>query len=194
MCVLNVLPKLSLNDMKTVVDILFEEYQDFDTFFKEKKEVSFQVSMETHLKKGLLLAAASYFESLITEHIISFAKEVSGGNELLCTFLKKKAIARQYHTLFDWDKPTGYNAFYNFMGDDFKNYMKKNMQEIPKLASAISAFLTIGDERNRLVHLNYGVYSVGKTINEIYSLYGSASYFVNSLPQCLRMQQLVIEE
>jgi hypothetical protein len=179
--------------MKTVVDILFDEYLAFDSFFKERNEVSFQLSMETHLKKGLLLAAASYFESLITEHLISFAKEVSGGNELLCTFLKKKAIGRQYHTLFDWDKPTGANAFYSLMGDDFKNYMKKNTVEKPLLASAISAFLTIGDERNRLVHLNYGDYSVGKTIGEIYSLYCSASYFVNTLPQCLRMKELVVD-
>jgi hypothetical protein len=180
--------------MKTVVDVLYGEYQAFYEYFKANNETSFQISMENHLKKGLLLASASYFESIITNELIVFTSETTGSNEVICSFLKNKAISRQYHTLFQWDQPKGANTFFGLLGDGFKTYMKKNIQESKKLSDSIDAFLNIGDERNRLVHLNYGTYTVPKTIDEIYSLYNNASYFVNVLPDCLRLKFLEINK
>jgi hypothetical protein len=180
--------------MKTVVDILYEEYESFDEYFKINNEISFQIAMENHLKKGLLLSAASYFETKITNELISFTSEVTGSNELLCSFLKNKAIGRQYHTFFRWDEANGANNFFGLLGDSFKVYMKKNIKENLKLSNSIDAFLSLGDERNRLVHLNYGTYNIQKTIAEIYTLYNDASYFVNLFSACLRLQEIEVEE
>lgn len=180
--------------MKTVVDILYEEYEEFEKYFKSQNEVSYQITIENHLKKGLLLASASYFESIITNELIAFSTEVSGANEVLCSFLKNKAISRQYHTYFKWDENNGANTFFGLLGDTFKEYMKHNIKKNKKLSNSIAAFLSIGDERNRLVHLNYGTYTVPKTIKEIYSLYNEAFYFVTALPDCLRLKALTVEE
>ena len=180
--------------MKTVVDILYEEYESFDGYFKANNETSFQISMENHLKKGLLLSAASYFENIITNELIAFTSEVTGSNELLCSFLKNKAIGRQYHTFFKWDDANGANNFFGLLGDSFKVYMKKNIKENLKLSSSINAFLSLGDERNRLVHLNFGTYNIQKTISEIYTLYNDASYFVNLFPDCLRFKEIEVDE
>ena len=46
--------------------------------------------------------------------------------------------------------------------------------------------MEIGRERNRLVHQDFGNYSLEKTSDEIYKLYSDALFFVEALPQKLR--------
>ena len=184
------LQPLSTLSMKTVVDVLYEEYETFNKFFKEQNEISFQVAIENHLKKNLLLSAASYFEVLIIEALVNFFDECSNSNHIINSFLKNKALKRQYHTLFKWDEKNGYTTFFGLLGEKFKAYMNTNMKANKKLSKSIAAFMSIGDERNRLVHLNYGTYTLEKTIGEIYSLYNDASYFVNGLPDFLRLQEI----
>ncbi len=182
----------STDNMKTIVDVLYEEYESFNDHFVAQGEVSFQVSMENHLKKGLLLSAASYFETLIIEALINFTDEISSSNSLLLSFVKNKALKRQYHTLFDWEEKNGYKKFFGLLGDSFKGYMNENMKKNKKLTDSVNAFMSLGDERNRLVHLNYGTYTVPKTIHEIYDLYNEASYFVFRLPDLLRLKEIAL--
>lgn len=179
--------------METVVDVLYKEYKSFHDYFTEKKEISYLITMENHLKKGLLMASASYFENKITNDLIIFTNEITGENELLCAFLKNKAIGRNYHTFFKWEESNGANTFFGLLGDGFKVYMKANIKSNPRLSKSLDDFLNLGNERNRLVHLNYGTYDVPKTIEEIYSLYNNASYFVNILPDCFRLKQIAVE-
>ena len=54
------------------------------------------------------------------------------------------------------------------------------------LAGAIKAFMELGSERNRLVHQDFGTYSLEKTSDEIYKLYETALPFVKSIPDKLR--------
>ena len=53
-------------------------------------------------------------------------------------------------------------------------------------SSAIEAFLEIGRERNRLVHQNFGTFTLEKTSKEIYDTYRSAVEFVEWVPRELR--------
>lgn len=122
----------------------------------------------------LLLAAASYFEDLLIKELTQFIKKTATENELLVEFCKNKAISRQYHTYFDWDK----NNANRFFGDSFKKDMEKTIKDDDKLATNIQAFLEIGRERNRLVHQDFGTFTLEKTTDEIYQLYDKALYFV----------------
>lgn len=187
------LPPLSVTNMDTIVDVLYKECESFDTFFKDKNEISYQIAIDNHLRKGLLLAAASYFEVLITDCLINFFDETSNSNSLVTSFLKNKALKRQYHTLFKWDDKKGYTSFFGFMGEKFKDYMSANMKINKHLADGLSAFMSLGAERNLLVHLNYGTYTVQKTIPEIYKLYNDALYFVNGLPDFLRLKEIAVD-
>lgn len=180
--------------MKTVVDVLYEEFEELNKYFERQGELSFQVSVEGHLKKGLLLAAASYFETNIIESLNTFFAEISHSNSITTSFIKNKALNRQYHILFDWDDNKGYNKLFAYLGNHFKEYMTKNIKENKRLATSINAFMQLGAERNRLVHLNYAVYAVPKTIVEVYELYNQAMYFVFLFPDFLRLKEIDKEE
>jgi hypothetical protein len=172
--------------METPVDVLYKEFKAFNNFLHEKGEISFQISLETQYKKSLVMAAASYFESEILLRIEEFYIEKSNGDNTIVSFVRNKAIKRQYHSYFSWDKTNGYTQFFGLLGLDFQTFMKDEMKKNSKLTSALEAFISLGNERNLLAHLNYASYDVTKTIDEIYSLYNLASYFVNGVPNLLR--------
>ncbi len=100
-------------------------------------------------------------------------------DELIISIIKTKAIKRQYHTYFDWEKSTNANSFFSLFGEDFKNKMAKQVKETPKLETAIRAFLQLGQERNKLVHQNFAEIVLDKTADEIYKLYQTALLFVD---------------
>ena len=55
-----------------------------------------------------------------------------------------------------------------------------------QLDISVKAFLEIGRERNRLVHQDYGTFTLEKTADEIYKLYQAALTFVEVLPARFR--------
>jgi len=101
---------------------------------------------------------------------------------LLREFVRNKAIARQYHTLFQWNAKNA-NSFFGLFGDDFKVRMKQRVAADTDLDEAIRAFLELGEQRNRLVHQDYATFSLEKTSEEIFELYRTASRFVEELPE-----------
>lgn len=71
--------------------------------------------------KALLLAAASHFEKRLTETVEDFAKEVTTDDHPIVSLVKAKAIERQYHGWFDWNKGNA-NKFFSLFGTGFKQY------------------------------------------------------------------------
>ncbi len=110
--------------------------------------------------------------------IEEFSKEKSNNNVALTEFLKNKAIARQYHTFFSRDK-NNTNSFFGLFGLDFKEHMKQLITKNPKISDDIKAFLEIGNERNKLVHQNFGNFTSEKTADEIFELYKKATKFLS---------------
>lgn len=170
---------------RTVVDRLYDEFNELISFLEKEDEVSFYNLAGENFTKVLLLAAASYFEDRLVKELLEFVSEVSKGNELLVKLVENKALRRQYHTFFSWDKNNA-NQFFGLFGDSFKSFMDNEVKTDDKLAEAIRAFLEIGRERNRLVHQNFGTVSLEKTAEEVYQSYKDALYFVESLPEKLR--------
>lgn len=174
-----------MNGEETIVDHLYQEFQSLVSYLNEKGEISFRISADANFRKALLLAAASYFERRVCDDILTFANEVSSNNERLVEFVKNKAISRQYHTFFNWDSPNA-NAFFGLFGESFKNFMADEIKNNGNFAEAIKAFMELGRERNRLVHQDFGTFTLEKTTEEIYQLYRTALSFVQCIPNKLR--------
>lgn len=162
---------------------LRNEYNELIDFCKENKQVSFEMYINDTYKRALLLSAASFFEATITKTIHDFADGKSRKNPEIVAFIDNKALKRQYHTFFNWDVNNA-NQFFGLFGDGFKQRARLQIQE-KDLSAAETAFLTIGRERNRLVHQNYIEAQVNGTFEEIYTQYEKACDFVELLIQLL---------
>jgi hypothetical protein len=130
------------------------------------------------LQKNLPLAAASYFEHLVTEALRGYVRLKSNGCDELISLFDQKAIKRQYHTLFEWEKSSNANRFWGLFGDAFKAVAVAEVAADPDLAQSIKDFLSIGELRNQIIHQNYVAYTSAKSAEEIFSLFQSAERFV----------------
>lgn len=98
-------------------------------------------------------------------------------------FVDNKAVKRQYHTFFNWDGKNA-NQFFGLFGDTFKRRAREEIQT-KSLDDAEVAFMSIGQERNRLVHQNYIEAQINDTFEEIYIKYEKACDFVELITQLL---------
>jgi hypothetical protein len=120
----------------------------------------------------------------MTEAVLAFAAAVTADNHVLTWLVKNKAVSRQYHTWFDWEKKNA-NSFFGLFGEEFRECMRKCVSDDATLKMSIEAFLEVGRERNRLVHLDFGSFTLEKTVEEIYALYSMAMKFVEWFPVAL---------
>ena len=85
----------------------------------------------------------------ITGAIENLADVASGSNQAVIALIKQKAVERQYHTYFDWERRNA-NKFFSHFGDEFSNKCKGEVKERDDLGEAISAFIELGEMRNKL--------------------------------------------
>lgn len=171
--------------MRTAIDRLYEESKDAMSVLEASNSVSARISAEDSFRKGLLLAAASYFEHETCRCVLSLVEDHSATSPLVAEFVRNKAVARQYHSWFKWDAQNA-NQFFGLFGSDFGRLMKKRVAESPELERAIRAFLELGHERNKLVHNDFATFQFEKTLDEVYGLYREALEFFNALPSAFR--------
>ena len=169
----------------TIVDSLHTEFAAILAFLEKEDEVSWRSTVDDSFKKVLLIATASHFERSIQETILDFVQQIAGKDHPLTSLVQNKVIGRQYHTWFDW-KTNNANQFFGLFGDAFKNNMKEKIGNDDNLDSSIKAFMEIGRERNRLLHEDFGNFTLEKTSEEIYKLYSSANGFVEWFPSALK--------
>lgn len=162
---------------------LYEEYGELIEFCRLNGQVSFELYINNTYKKALLLSAASYFETIITKTIHDFVNGKTRHNPEIVAFVEKKAMKRQYHTFFNWDGNNA-NQFFGLFGDALKRRAREEIRA-KKLDEAEVAFMTIGRERNRLVHQNYIEVQINDTFEEIYAKYEKACDFVDLIAQLL---------
>lgn len=165
----------------TIIDQQYESGSALIIYLKAQQELTLSIEAENNFGKNILLSTASYFENEITETIIEFAKTHSNNDELIISIIKIKAVKRQYHTYFDWEKGTNANIFFSLFGDNFKNIMSKRVKDEPLLEASIKAFLELGQERNKLVHQNFAEIVLDKTAEEIYRLYQTSLLFIKTI-------------
>ena len=168
---------------ETIIDVLYNDNRALIDYLGEKGEVSFQTSVADNFRKTLLLSVASYYETRVKDLLIEFFGEDSP--ELTITFIRNKAIERQYHTFFSW-RDKNANTFFGLFGGDFRDFMKQTVKDDEQLSEAIKAFLKLGDARNELVHENFATFPLESTPEQVYELYQKASVFLDALPKKLR--------
>jgi len=169
----------------TAVDKLHEEFTALIALLDAQNEPSLRASVDDNFRRSLLLAAASYFESRMVACVLLFAEEVTGANIMLTEFVRIKGIERQYHSWFEW-KDNNAIKFFSLFGSDFKSFMKAKVAKDARIESAISSFMEIGRDRNRLVHENFASFTLEKTANDIYAAYQNGLHFVEAMPKLLR--------
>ncbi|MDR6293770.1 hypothetical protein E9232_006323 [Inquilinus ginsengisoli] len=166
------------------IERFYETHQKLYEFLLQSGEPTFAVEANNNFRRSLILAIASYFEHEITDIVRGISKIHANGSSIICELLEQKAINRQYHTYFDWEKKNA-NKFFGLFGAEFQAVAKEKVRGDSSLDQAIKNFLELGDTRNRLVHLNYVVFDVDKTPNDIMSLFRSSLIFVDFLTTTL---------
>lgn len=156
----------------------YRDEQELHQYLMEKGEVSFATYIDDVYKKVLLLSAASFFETEISNAVINFAKNTSKNDDRIAVIVEKKVISRQYHTLFSWDSKNT-NVFWALFGDDTQKKVRNEIENKLELRQSELDFLDLGKRRNILVHENYSEHDVNITIDEIYNKYASACGFID---------------
>ena len=171
--------------MTSSVDRLHSDLSNLEALLDDNNELSLRITAEETFRKSMLLAAASYFESRITDAVIEYCTLATGEDDCVVAFVRNQGLKRKYHTLFNWDGANA-NKFFALFGEEFHSQAKARIAGDVALNEGVRAFLTIGQDRNRLVHQDFGTFSLEKTAEEIMDLYRKALVFVDALPTLLR--------
>ncbi|MDF3285476.1 HEPN domain-containing protein [Gordonia sp. N1V] len=166
------------------VEALYEDYcvlrDDLST-----RSPSGLAALNRSYHKVLLIAAASSLESQVKKYLAAAFEEKGGG--ILAAFLEKRVLARNYHTMFDWQKEKAKPFFSSFGQDCGKNFAAQ-IRSNPDFAEQHSAFMRIGSLRNGLVHQDYATFSLEYTPEDLIKMYRLAREFPNNF------ERLIFEE
>lgn len=174
-----------MSSRSAAVDRLHVEFKTLVTTLGTA-EPSLVSTADDCFRKLLLLSAASHFERVITETILTFVAERSPKNPCVVEFVRRKGLTRQYHALFSWDDAkNGAMPFFALFGDAFKTQMKARLKDDTELDAGVAAFIELGGDRNRLIHQDLAQFVLEKTADEIFALYERAVRFPDALPSLL---------
>jgi hypothetical protein len=171
--------------MTTIIDKLIERHQQITASLETQNEVSLRSYADDEFRKVLVLSIASYFEHQIVDAVSRLAE--SAKSEQVENLIKSKAIARQYHTYFDWESRNA-NRFLSLFGSKFKNDVSTEIRADRFLEEGCESFLTLGRTRNRLVHENFAEFSLDYALEDIVEQYGRALSFVAYLSERVQPQ------
>ena len=149
---------------ETVVDRLHADFQEIVGKL-DPTDISLRNVAEENFRKILLLAAASLFEREVREQVLHMVHARARGSDLAVELVRRKAVERQYHTYFNWEGRNA-NSFFAMFGEGFKGHMTNRVKEEDWYDGSIRAFLEIGNERNRLVHQDFGTYTLEKLVQK----------------------------
>lgn len=162
----------------------YQDSKELYNYLLGKGEVSFATYIDSVYKKVLVLSAASYFESKISELISKYATKASGSDKRIVKLIESKVIERQYHTLFQWEA-NNTNAFWKLFGEETKENVRQKINSDEKLRAAERCFIELGRQRNLLVHENFAEFDVNTTVGEIYGKYREACNFISLIETVL---------
>lgn len=160
------------------IDKFYDDHLALGEFLLKSGEMSFAVEAGNNFRRSLVLAVASFFEHEISEIIRQMPARHAEGNAMLTALIETKAISRQYHTYFDWDNMSA-NKFFGSFGDGCKSEFQAKTKGDTAFKASVTAFLELGQTRNRLVHRNYVQFDVDKTAEDIYTQFKLALAFLD---------------
>ncbi|MBH0098052.1 hypothetical protein I6E68_02725 [Salinibacterium sp. NSLL150] len=155
----------------------------------EGGDLSMINTFATDLPRVFIVAAASHFETVVTDYIHDFFSETSQENPAVLEFMKRKALFRNYHTLFEW-KGNSANGFFAVFGEERTKHYKALVQDTDWVGPAASDFLKLGRARNELVHGDFASHSPSLSAKEVQQRFISAQRFVQCIPAVIRLQDI----
>lgn len=155
----------------------YNDAKDLIKYLMEKDEVSYATYIDDVYKKTLLLSAASFFENEISTTLVKFAHRAGKNDIRLEHLIQNKVIQRQYHTFFNWDAKNT-NQFWGMFGNEQKENARLKIDSNELLKEAEQAFITLGKQRNLLVHVNFAEQVINDTLDDLYKNYKKACGFI----------------
>ena len=128
-----------------------------------------------------MLSASSYFEIQIRAILLELYTKNCHGEYILTELVKAKILKRGYSGLFQWEDYDA-SGFFKLFGTGFNEYMQYKIANDCRLEDSIKAFIKIGGLRNGMIHQNLVMYSLDKTLDEVFDLYEKAVHFIETLP------------
>jgi hypothetical protein len=163
-----------------VIDQFYEGQAEVIKYLVDQNEISFSSLISDLSRKSLVLAMASYLETVVCDIVREVVGRRSRGDEIVKSLIEQKAIKRQYHTYFNWEGNNA-NIFFALFGDNFSTRVKAKVAANADLNEAIRSFLQIGNIRNLLVHNNYLSYPVDASREELLQKFQQAVRFIEFL-------------
>jgi hypothetical protein len=169
--------------MHSLLKRLVDESDELRGFLSTQAQLSLLRAAEDNSRKALVLSAASLFEHRITEAILSYADKASNSDGCVTSLIRNKAIKRQFHTFFEWEKKKP-GPFFTLLGDELGGKLKEDCAKSPG-KEQVESFLEVGHLRNSLVHQNYAEFLLDKSADDIRRLCESADLFVEQVEALL---------
>ncbi|MET3973006.1 HEPN domain-containing protein [Bradyrhizobium sp. S3.9.1] len=163
--------------MGTDIETFYASHKAVVDFLIANQQPSFASDTNNNFRRSLVLAIASSFEHEITGIVAEIPHVHAQGNPIMVGLIEQRVIPRQYHTYFDWDKKNA-NKFFAMFGAEYAELAKARVAADAALDQAVKDFLTLGDTRNRLVHLDYVNFDIEKSPDDIIAMYRSAQRFI----------------
>lgn len=112
---------------------------------------SVRTSADDFFRRLLILSIGSYCEKRVVLMLERFCDKASASSVELCTFVKTKALTRQYHTWFQWDASNA-NSFSKLFGPRFHKSLAAAMEADRDIENGARCFLQLGAIRNKIAH------------------------------------------
>jgi len=167
------------------IEELKRQYEDIVAILKESGRLDLWIAANESYAKSLLMSAASYFEHEVIEILRAYFSHHSSGNVRLDSFVWKMALNRKFYSLFDFGA-NNVNGFFSLFGEEVKNSWRKYSDE-NNLGDAIKDFLSICNDRNKIVHQNYAAYQLEDSFDKLFPRYENACKFLEALKEMFKV-------
>ncbi|QQE49091.1 hypothetical protein I6H91_01765 [Micrococcus luteus] len=152
---------------------LFEEYENLQEDLVNS--MSGLAAINRRYGPHLVVAAASSLEDKVKLGMPLIIGRRAGVQ--LADFAKFHVFARKYHTLFEWNQATAAPFFASF-GGDCKARFRSKLTTDERFNQGHGDFMSLGQERNTIVHNNFAAQTVSSTPEEIVKKYKNAVDFI----------------
>lgn len=153
------------------VHSLFEQYDSIRSSIPAAN-ISDLSDLDSQFRKLAVLSCASHLESDMMEALKAYFVNIAPS---VGEFVRRTALDRKFHTLFNWDKPLP-DSFFRSWGAECERRYKDRLAE-PEFEAIMRSFMLLVSSRNLLVHENLAEQSSDLTFQEVREHFERAEQF-----------------
>ena len=150
---------------------LFDQYDSIRSSIPEAN-ISDMTDLDSQFRKLAVLSCASHLESDFIEALKAYFLSIGPG---VGEFVRRAALERKFHTLFNWDKPLP-DSFFKGWGAECEQRYRQRLTD-SEFDAIMRSFMLLVSSRNLLVHANLAEQSSDLTFEEVREHFGRATQF-----------------